>query len=579
MRWNEKPEHVPGGSRFARLDQVPDAGPGAGAVVEFTPPTFSAQPTQGELITYLTTFSERAREISTRQHRDEQEVVNLKRAVAEFGVAFSEAKTKIEGLTTAMSTGLGGGSNADLIPLSGLGRFVPPEGMAAPHYNLLVSSWNELEFAADYSPPAEFDRAYPMHQGLQTMLRQASGSARMSQLHREFQAASDRVYLVHTMMFHGNEGYRMAVANMGPLQAMKTKLKCWKNYARLEKEFHTAANTGLDTQTSGEGLEWIPTMFSSQLIMAIQAALVIGNLFEHIPMPSPDYKVPVMGADMKSYAMAEGLEEGATKVKAKTFVTRNTTFSAKKFGARILASGEIIEDSIVPIERSIFRDMALAFARGRDDMFWNGDTTAPHMDSDVTESDDVRKKLTGVRKYIRAYAATVPGTTLDAQAAPLNARDTLRQRKWMKAYAQPQRCAYVAGFGSYVEIMLLQDKPGENGRPIFLTRDKYDRPVANTGELGQLAGSPLFMSEFSREDLDSTGVYTGVAGDDDGGMVGYFNRDAFAVGDRRETRMGRFAEIYAESDQIVYVGSERLDFQPWYKQPDERVGTQIVNVK
>lgn len=440
-----------------------------------------------------------------------------------------------------------------------------PKGVNQLFYNLVALPPEELSYAASVmaasGPRKVLDRCAGMSDFWQRKLA-------------ELKARQDFILIADTLMAATNEEY----ASIGGSRQRRIQtLHAWKPYVKLVEEFKAAAGTALDTQTADQGLEWIPTMFSSALHDIIQPRLVVSSLFSTITMPAPTYVSPVMGADMIAYLASETLEAtGGTKVTSNTFTTKKMTLTAKKLGARILTSNEFVEDSLVPVIPLILQQIGKSLARARDNATLNGDTTAPHMDNDVTAADDARKIWKGVRWYAKNGPADA---RVDGSAGDLLIRDHLMEvRKGMKQYGLPGAgVVYIVGYSGLVELLLAKDDAGNN---VLLTVDKYGPgAVIRNGEVGSIMGVPVVLSEFLREDVDATGVHS--AGPNTFAQIIAVNTEAFTFGERRVVTIQRLNELYAETDQIAFVGFWRGDFQPWYAtgSTGEPVVGELYNVR
>jgi len=491
------------------------------------------------IVDRLNVLSERAEAAGTAISEDD--IKPMKDALQALAADIGAVKPQVETLSRGLSTHGDDGFAALRMAM------IPPEGLSKAHFNLLTLSPAELSFAASVASAG----------GGRKLLEKCGMSDSMQAKLAEFKAMSDALYITDVLMAANSTEY----AEIGESRTKRLKtLKGWKAYDRLVQEFKAAAGTALDTQTSEQGLEWIPTMFSSQLHELVQVKLVVASLFDNIPMPGPTYVSPVAGADMIAYKMAEALEEtGTAKVTSRTFITKKMTLSAKKLGARILTSTEFVEDSLVPVIPRIIAQIAKALARGIDDAWINGDVTATHMHADVTGSDDRRKLWKGLLKTALAGPAQC---VKDVGAADISIRDHLMAvRKGMKQYGLPGAGAvHITGFSSLVELLLAKD---DNGNNVLLTIDKYGPgAVIRTGEVGSVAGVPVILSEFIREDLDATGVNT--APTDNRTIILTPNTESFVGGTRRAATITRLNEVYAETDQIAFVGTWRGDMNSWF---------------
>ena len=344
------------------------------------------------------------------------------------------------------------------------------------------------------------------------------------QLPVELQARADDVYLASKL-----------------LRRDPRSLKMWSEFAREA----SALRKAMDTATSEEGLEWIPTGFSSELVRKVKLALKVAALSGRIAMPTNPFKLPIDGADAVAYLTAESTSDTATKITASTPGTNNVTFDAVKLACRVLVSTELEEDSVVAILPLLRDKIVQALAEAQENATINGDTAGTHMDSDVTASSDVRKAWDGYRK-LALSAAKIDCSTF-------NITNLRAIRTALGKYGvNPCNLAWIAGISVFNKMLGLDE---------VMTVDKYG-PNATilTGELAKLDGIPLIVSEFVREDLNASGVYDGTTTDKT--ILPLVYRPGFLYGDRRNITLKVSQELYMETDQDVAIATQRLDFQP-----------------
>ena len=75
-----------------------------------------------------------------------------------------------------------------------------------------------------------------------------------------------------------------------------------------------------------------------------------------------------------------------------------------------------------------------------------------------------------------------------------------------------------------------------------------------------LDGAPFTVSEFSRDDLNTSGVYQ--TQDDGKSSILCVNRSGFIFGDRRDATVQILGELYAEYGQDAVLATLRKDFEP-----------------
>lgn len=274
-------------------------------------------------------------------------------------------------------------------------------------------------------------------------------------------------------------------------RALRCDPRSLKMYGNLGS---SALRKALDTATSGEGSEFVPTALSAQFIEAARLESKVAALFDDIPMPTNPYKIPYfagIGAD-SFYQKPEAISDSPAASPASTPATGDQTLTAKSLIAIVPLSDELSEDSIVPIVPMLKAALVKGAAAAEDDVIINGDTTATHMDSDVTDARDRRKIWNGLRDLCQSGNKADHGTFSTANVLAL--------LKTMGKYAiNPDDLAFIVGPTGYHLFRALSE---------VQTVDKYGaNATLLKGEIGKLVGSPIIASEAIRQNLNASGVY------------------------------------------------------------------------
>ena len=322
------------------------------------------------------------------------------------------------------------------------------------------------------------------------------------------------------------------------------ELNLWKTYDSEMSELRKA----MDTQTTAEGFEWIPIGFSRELIERVRLELKVAALFPRITMPTSTYRLPAQGADAVGYLVPESLVDSSTKITASTPRTRRVTFIVSKLASRILFSEEMTEDSLVPVLPYIKDQLVQALAIAEEQATINGDVfPAPHQDADVINPLDARWAWNGLRWWARNCGA------VQTNLGVFNTANLRALRQSMGIYGvDSAKLSWITGICGYFALLNNAD---------VLTVDKYG-PNATIlkGEMGKFDNIPIVVSEYVRQDLAPTGVYT-VAGLVRTLLILAY-RSGFMFGDRRKVTLKTKEDI--ETDQAIGVATQRLDFQGLY---------------
>lgn len=303
----------------------------------------------------------------------------------------------------------------------------------------------------------------------------------------------------------------------------------------------------MDTDTTAEGIEWIPTGIGATLHERIRAMGKVAALFARINIPTNPWKWPLEGSDATAYRVAEPTSDTATKVAASTPGTGAATFDAEIFGARALFSRSLEADSAVAILPYVQRKLVQAFADAEEKAILAGDSDGTHQDSDTQALGATAAETAwdGIRKRGLANSSASAGGALTV--ALLAAR-----RAAMGAYGlNPSDMAFIVPISSY--YALVTDAS-------VITVDKLG-PQATilNGQLGSLYGVPIIVSEHMRTNLNASGVYDGITTTKT--WAAAVNRSEWVMGARTPLALETDDSLYRETYQRVVVGFLREDFQ------------------
>jgi len=346
----------------------------------------------------------------------------------------------------------------------------------------------------------------------------------------EFQKRADDLFIVSKVL------------GIDPRQS-----KLYKDFQEPVSELRKA----MTTATTGGGAEWIPTGFSADLIGKVEMALKVAALHPRVKMPTDPFKVPAL----TGFSTAKlGGTEGSASPTASALTTSNVVLNAVKLITYVGLSYELEEDSIIAVLPLIKDDIVKALARAQDNAAINGDTSASHMDSDVTDAEDVRKAWNGYRDLvISAAKVDCAGAISDTKLRAV--------RKAMGKYGVDQNeLAWVVGISGYNQMLGLSE---------VITVDKYGpNATVLTGELAKFDGIPVVVSEYVREDLNATGVYDDTTKTKT--IVLLVRKDGFFFGDRRDVLIETDRNIKVQTTDLV--ASQRVAFMPRLPSTDAIVG-------
>lgn len=341
-----------------------------------------------------------------------------------------------------------------------------------------------------------------------TLLRcKPVGNATMVSLVEELQKASDEFYIVSAFKSLDH----MATGQGGsPPLAELLATKTGRKFSRMTEYLRNA----LDTATSGEGSQWIPTGMSAQVMAKIALELRVASLFRSFEQPTPSFDWPYAtalpvakkvsqnttvvadpyGNELAIGNMAFGAGEPTGKV----------TFTLAKLRALQLITREFGEDAIIATLPWVIDQIAYAIASGWDDACVNGDTAGTHMDNDTTGAANVKKAIDGLRDYVLGSGGIGASGTVDNGGSALGTGSINKLRsvrvKMGTFGVQLDRLAWIVSTVGSIHLLNM---------PEVLTVDKYGAGATIlTGELARIDSSPVILSGYQRDNVAATGVNT-----------------------------------------------------------------------
>lgn len=367
---------------------------------------------------------------------------------------------------------------------------------------------------------------------------------------KELQRLNDDLCIVHAVCAAGPAGSYGGMKSLGGL---------WSEFETARDDFAKA----MDTATTGEGLEWIPSMLSTQLQSVVDMNLRVAGLHRSFPMPAPEYKLPLRIAHSVGYKAAQTLDaDSPNKIPKSVVGTDDITYTAVKVAGRIVWSGEMDYDSVVPMLPLLREDIPIAIARAIETGTINGQPGGTIDSGDAPGATDARMLWDGYRKY----AETNSAVKLDMGAIFTIDGFTALRKKLGSWGMVPSDLAWLVSTAVYYAMLTLVDA---SGNPVVVPAYAYGpEATAITGELGRLQGIPVIPSEFVREDLNATGIYDGVT--ETKTVAGLIHRPSWMYGTRKELTIEASPEPYFESDALVIRGIARMDLKPLFPYANQR---------
>lgn len=319
--------------------------------------------------------------------------------------------------------------------------------------------------------------------------------------------------------------------------------------AKLGDAFHQKCAVegckALTSTGSGTGADFVPRDLSSELHrrMYLESRIAQMMLGRQINMPTDPYDMPLSTTRPTFYANNVQNREA----RGSTPGTGKTTLTTKKFMALVQYSYEADEDSIIPLLPLLQTLLGEAAAQTLEAAIINGDVTATHQDSDITDVDDIRKQFAGLRKL----ALAVAGLKVDMSTGGVVRSNLLSLKRALGKWGRnPNDLAWIVGALGENHFLNLDD---------VVTADKRGAtPTSATGVINSYLGIPILVSEENREDLNASGVFDNTTTTK--GSIILANLNQFILGSRRDFTVEVDRNIKSQTNDIV--ASFRKDFKP-----------------
>lgn len=332
-------------------------------------------------------------------------------------------------------------------------------------------------------------------------------------------------------------GYRMALDPGGYVA---------KSYAAYRTEAYKALTA---TGGAGSGLDWVPTFATSELWRDFHLASTVTPQFRRYDMPTNPYTLPTETADVAfKYVSTENVA-----VTASTPTTANATLTARKIQAEVDFSGEITEDSIIPIIPNLRFDLVRRGGQTMDDLCVNGDVTTAatgnvNLDDATPPAGTYYLAFSGIRKF---HNVTNTAQETNMAAAPTTVLLN-NVRKLLGRYgARPSDLILITGPATYYALQVIAE---------IITLEKYGpQATVITGELARWFNVPILLNETTDKALSNGRVST-TAASNTLGWLSLVNTTMWKTGFRRDLQIESFRDI--QKDQNILVASFRMAFIP-----------------
>lgn len=336
----------------------------------------------------------------------------------------------------------------------------------------------------------------------------------------------------------------------------KTAAK-WAFYQKRFYQHSTqkAQGDAMDTGTAASLGNWVPTGWSTEIRELIMLRLRVAALFQRFNMPNTPFELPINLTDTYGNFVPETTDitnpYGTSGIagQIQKMIGEMKQFNARKLRARMMTSGELVEDALVAMLPMIRNQIVRILANTQEYAVINGQRSGGIDTGYSAGAYDPREAWDGLRKIANARGHEVDCGATYTLTNMLSARKELGE-----SGVELGDLAYVASPIGYLNVIGISE---------VLTVDKYgEGATVRTGEQGAIAGIPLIISRYVPENLNISGVYDGSTTTST--IINLCRTDAFLIGDKRNVSVEQ--ERIIQTDQFDVVGMQRMDFQPLFTQ-------------
>ena len=274
-------------------------------------------------------------------------------------------------------------------------------------------------------------------------------------------------------------------------------------------EVRDALSVGVDQN----GGFTVPDEFEHQLIQALEENNIFRTLAKTIHTNSGTRTIPIA----TDSGTASWIEEGAA-IQESDMSFAQETLSAYKLGCMIKVSNELLNDSAFNIAAHIAQRFGVRFGNAEEDAFING--TGPSANPQTTPS--------------------MPTGILNAQTVHF---DNIYKLYYSLKSPYRRKAAFLCNETLLLQLMLIKDK-----------NDNYIwKPGLEVGKPDTILGRPIYTSGYMP-------AITGNATQDKNKKVLLFGDFSYYwIADRQSRTLKRLNELYAVTDQVGFIGTQRVD--------------------
>ncbi|MFH1604638.1 MAG: phage major capsid protein, partial [Pseudomonadota bacterium] len=258
------------------------------------------------------------------------------------------------------------------------------------------------------------------------------------------------------------------------------------------------ANELMGSDVNAAGDQWVPVFYSRELFRYVRNEASVAPLFRQLEIQGESYTFPVQSGGVTWYKTPQ-TDSASQLVYSDTFVTTrisqaatgNITLTPSKLSAIVIWSGELNEQTLVPMLPFLQQEFVESGAHTLDELLISGDesTGATNISDYANGAISAYWRLL-VLDGLRHHAFEEGSGANTRDGGGITAEDFLGVKKLMGTngrYAvQPSKVAWIFDLLTYYKAQAL----GE-----LLTRDKHIPATIEDGEITKIFGTPVTYSE------------------------------------------------------------------------------------
>lgn len=320
------------------------------------------------------------------------------------------------------------------------------------------------------------------------------------------------------------------------------------------------ANEIAQSTLASYGDEWAGVAYSGALWEKVRQATFVLNLLPQFEFPAgaESLIIPLEGTDPTWYKVAQAASLSSNPggiptntVTASTLGTANQTMTLSKMGARVLWTGEMEEDAVLPYVAQLRQQLAVSAAEYLEHAIIDGDTET----ANATNINAIDTQPTGTEAYLLWNGfRKVPLVTLTANSrdgGALDISDFLETVKLMGSGglsgADMNRVSFIIDRHTHWKALEL---------PEVKTRDVFGGATLEGGRLASVWGYPVYVSaQIARGGSGKSNtagkVDADTAGNNTKGQILAVRPDRWRFGWRRRMTIETTRIPAADSTEIV----------------------------